>query len=77
MSDEITRRTQETAKRLFDGGIKIDPPYLLWKAFDRELSHYKRAKGSIQFPMNEPLPLDLIGRIVRFRAEEITTKTPR
>ena len=39
MPDEITQRTQETAKRLFDGGIKIDPPYLLWKAFDRELAN--------------------------------------
>jgi len=47
------------------------------EAFDKELSHYKRAKGSIQFPMNEPMPLDLIGRIARFRADEITTKTPR
>jgi len=44
------------------------------KAFDRELAHYKRAKGSIQFPMNEPLPLDLIGRIVRFRVSEIIGK---
>ena len=44
------------------------------RAFDRELSHYKRAKGSIQFPMNEPMPLDLIERIVRFRAEEIAGK---
>jgi 4-carboxymuconolactone decarboxylase len=39
MTDEITKRTQETARKLFAGGIKMDPPYLLWKAFDRELAN--------------------------------------
>lgn len=39
MTDAITQRTQETAQRLFSGGAKLDPPYLLWKAFDRELAN--------------------------------------
>lgn len=39
MTDELTRKTQETAKRLFSGGIKMEPPYLLWKSFDRELAN--------------------------------------
>jgi 4-carboxymuconolactone decarboxylase len=39
MTDEMTRKTQETAKKLFAGGIKMEPPYLLWKAFDRELAN--------------------------------------
>lgn len=39
MADEITVKTQETAKKLFARGIKMDPPYLLWKAFDRELAN--------------------------------------
>ncbi len=39
MSDEeIKRRTQETAKRLFGEGIKMDPPYLLWRDFDKDLA---------------------------------------
>jgi len=37
--EEIKKRTQETAKKLFGEGIKMDPPYLLWKAFDRELAN--------------------------------------
>lgn len=37
-------------------------------AFKKELSAYKTAKGSVRFPFDEPLPLDLIGRIVKFRA---------
>jgi uncharacterized protein YdhG (YjbR/CyaY superfamily) len=38
--------------------------------FARELSQYKQGKGSVQFPINEPLPLELIKRIVQFRVEE-------
>ena len=37
--EEIVKRTQETAKKLFGKGIKMDPPYLLWKAFDRDLAN--------------------------------------
>jgi 4-carboxymuconolactone decarboxylase len=37
--EEARKRTQETAKRLFGKGAKIDPPYLLWKEFDRELAN--------------------------------------
>jgi 4-carboxymuconolactone decarboxylase len=37
--DAIKKRTQETAKKLFGKGIQMDPPYLLWKEFDRELAN--------------------------------------
>ena len=39
-------------------------------AFANELSAYKGAKGSVQFPLDQPIPYDLIARIVRFRVEE-------
>ena len=39
MTDEIKLRTQETAKKLFAGGIKMDPPYRIWKEFDRDLAN--------------------------------------
>jgi uncharacterized protein YdhG (YjbR/CyaY superfamily) len=38
--------------------------------FKKELSSYKQGKGSVQFPLNQPMPFDLIRRIVRFRVEE-------
>jgi uncharacterized protein YdhG (YjbR/CyaY superfamily) len=38
--------------------------------FKDELKEYKQGKGSIQFPMDKPLPLELIAKIARFRAEE-------
>ncbi len=44
------------------------------EAFKVELSKYKQGKGSVQFPLNEPLPEGLIRRIVAFRVEENTNK---
>ena len=44
-------------------------------AFEEELKVYKRGKGSVQFPLDEPLPVDLIRRIVEFRVAENTRKT--
>ena len=39
MNDELRKRTQETAGKLFGKGIKMDPPYLLWKEFDKDLAN--------------------------------------
>jgi len=39
-------------------------------AFEEELAPYKRAKGSVQFPLSEPIPYELIGRITRYRVAE-------
>lgn len=39
-------------------------------SFDEELTPYKRAKGSVNFPLNKPIPYDLIDKIVRFRVME-------
>jgi uncharacterized protein YdhG (YjbR/CyaY superfamily) len=40
------------------------------EAFKDELSMYEGAKGSVQFPIEKPMPLDLISRIVKFRLAE-------
>lgn len=39
MDEELKKKTQETASRLFGKGIKMDPPYLTWKAFDKDLAN--------------------------------------
>lgn len=44
------------------------------EAFAKELSKYKQGKGSVQFPLSEPLPLDLITRITAFRVKENQSK---
>lgn len=48
------------------------------KAFQKELSNYKTGKGSIQFPIDEELPWQLIEQIVKYRIKEveINKKTP-
>jgi uncharacterized protein YdhG (YjbR/CyaY superfamily) len=38
--------------------------------FKNELSPYEGAKGSVRFPLDEQIPFDLIGQIVRFRVKE-------
>ncbi len=44
-------------------------------AFKKELSKYHTAKGTIQFPLDKPLPLGLIKKIVAFRVKENTRKS--
>ena len=40
------------------------------ESFKKELSKYKSAKGSVRLPIDEPMPLKLISRIVKFRVAE-------
>src|SRR2546426_1183259 len=44
-------------------------------AFKKELSPYKQGKGSVQFPIDKPIPYDLVRKIVQFRVKE-TQKEP-
>tara|TARA_B100000508_G_C11315290_1_gene206701 strand:- start:49 stop:405 length:357 start_codon:yes stop_codon:yes gene_type:complete len=44
------------------------------EAFQKELAGYKQGKGSVQFPLSEPLPLELIQRIITFRVQENLSK---
>ena len=39
MGEDLKTRTKETANKLFGKGIKMDPPYLTWKEFDRDLAN--------------------------------------
>ena len=45
------------------------------EAFKKELSPYESAKGSVQFPLDQPLPLSLISSIVKFRVKENLKKS--
>src|SRR5262249_61991534 len=48
------------------------------KQFARKLNSYDFAKGSVQFPHDRPLPLDLVAEIVRFRlAENLARYAPK
>lgn len=43
--------------------------------FQKEIARYKHAKGSIQFPLDHPIPYALITKIVKFRVKEMRSKT--
>ncbi|MBP7831757.1 MAG: DUF1801 domain-containing protein [Candidatus Pacebacteria bacterium] len=45
-------------------------------AFEKDLAKYKTTKGTIQFPLDKPLPLGLIAKIVKFRVKQNTEKAP-
>jgi uncharacterized protein YdhG (YjbR/CyaY superfamily) len=47
------------------------------QAFKRELSVYEGAKGSVKFPIEKPLPLKLISKIVKFRVAENLKKAEK
>ena len=54
----------------FKNHIGIYPTPSGTEAFKRELSIYQGAKGSVRLPIDEPMPLKLISRIVKFRVAE-------
>ncbi|NNV57466.1 iron chaperone [Limnovirga soli] len=57
--------------------IGFYPTALGIAAFKDELSVYKGAKGSVQFPLNQPMPLKLITKIVQFRVKDDAAKTKK
>ncbi len=44
------------------------------EAFKKDLEKYKTSKGAIQFPIDQPIPLELFKRIVRYRVKELKKK---
>jgi uncharacterized protein YdhG (YjbR/CyaY superfamily) len=47
------------------------------EAFKNELTNYKWSKGTIQFPLNKPIPFGLITKIVKFRVKENLQKVKK
>jgi len=54
----------------FKDHVSLFPSSSPMKAFRGELSPYKVSRGTIQFPLDRPLPLTLVSRIVKFRVKE-------
>ena len=46
-------------------------------AFEEELSQFKHSKGAVQFPIDEPVPLELVRKMVRFRVKEDMAKAKK
>jgi uncharacterized protein YdhG (YjbR/CyaY superfamily) len=58
----------------FDRHVGFYPGAAGIAAFQKALAGYKSAKGSVQFPHDEPLPLTLVAEIVRFRVAQQTAR---
>jgi len=54
----------------FKDHIGFFPKVSAIEAFKENLSSYQTSKGTIQFPLNESIPFDLIKEIVKFRVNE-------
>lgn len=54
----------------FTNHVSVYPAPRGAEAFKKELADYKGGKGTVQFPLDKPLPLDLIKRMVKFRMKE-------
>jgi uncharacterized protein YdhG (YjbR/CyaY superfamily) len=54
----------------FKNHIGFYPKVSALEAFKKKLTAYKVSKGTVRFPLNEPIPYDLVKEIVRFRVKE-------
>jgi len=54
----------------YEKHIGLYPAPIGIETFKKELSIYKTGKGSVQFPLDKPMPLALITKIVKFRVKE-------
>lgn len=61
----------------FKNHISIYPAPRGKEEFKKELSAYKGGKGTVQFPVDKPIPLNLITKIVKFRAKENLEKAEK
>lgn len=58
----------------FANHVSIYPAPRQAPVFKKELASYKGGKGTVQFPLDQPLPLDLVKRIVEYRLKENETR---
>lgn len=58
----------------FKNHVSVYPAPRGVDAFKKELADYKGGKGTVQFPLDKPIPLDLVKRIILFRMKENEAK---
>lgn len=61
------KREQQIMIAGYRNHVGFYPHPTTMEKFDRELERYKRGKGSVQFPLDEPLPAALIRRMIKYR----------
>lgn len=66
---ENGKREQQIMIAGYKKHVGLYPHPTNMEKFDSQLSEYKRAKGSVQFPLDKPLPKELIVRMIKYRVE--------
>jgi len=61
----------------FKNHIGVYPAPTSMEEFEKAFAPYKTGKGSIQFPLDKPMPLKLISRIVKFRIKENSARVKK
>ena len=61
----------------YKGHIGFYPKRSAMRTFKKELSVYPHAVGAVRFPLDEPLPLALVSRIVKFRVKDDLNQAKR
>lgn len=61
----------------FKNHVSVYPAPRAHSEFRGELAKYKGGKGTVQFPLDEPIPTDLITRIAKFRARTVAQAHPK
>jgi len=66
---ENGKREQQIMIAGYKKHVGLYPHQTTMEKFEPELTEYKRGKGSVQFPLNKPLPQELIIRMIKYRKE--------
>lgn len=51
--------------------LACPPPFAAFKEFAKELSRYRQSKSAVNFPLDEPVPVKLIGQMSKYQASQI------
>jgi uncharacterized protein YdhG (YjbR/CyaY superfamily) len=63
------KREQQIMIAGYKKHVGLYPHPTVMERFDRELSGFKKGKGSVQFPLDQPLPTELIQKMIKYRLE--------
>mgnify|MGYP002379275402 CR=1 FL=1 len=66
---ENGRREQQIMIAGYKNHVGLYPHPTTMEKFDPQLTEYKRAKGSVQFPLDKPLPKELIEQMIKYRIQ--------
>jgi uncharacterized protein YdhG (YjbR/CyaY superfamily) len=65
------KRDQQIMIAGYKKHVGLYPHPAVMEQFDKELKGYKKGKGSVQFPLDQPLPKQLIKQMVKYRVEQL------